>query len=498
MRNARQAVDDAVKARSLLTAADWKASATLAAAYAELGDFAAAVQNQEAALSLGPPPREASALRDRLALYRADKPYHEPLATAAVHEPAKLPTEPPLAVDVFELRLDVPDGTTVEIEGTDYGAQRTFSWENLGAGESYVARAKIVFADGGTARRAFRIRGGRRVRLTARAAERIVYSFADSDAERFNLYRLDPVTYESNLVADDAAIDEDPKLAPDGATIAYLREETKGRSIFLIGVDGSANRRLVPSAPAPIQGDVAWAPDSTHLVFGAWQGGGSADLYVADVRTNLMRHLDRGYGPVYSPDGNQILYCRSLPTQAEPSVSVMATSGGESRALASGHYPTWSPDGTRIAFLQRLETRERRGGTPVKSFHLCVARSDGGDPRVLARADEYAWSPDGESLAFITADGLFVIQADGSGRRMAARGDPSSRNPEVLTYPCWSPDGLRIVYVRQFEAPVGSTITSAFMPDFEAAQLEIVGLDGTAPVIVAPRRSGFYSAPDWK
>jgi len=49
---------------------------------------------------------------------------------------------------------------------------------------------------------------------------------------------------------------------------------------------------------------------------------------------------------------------------------------------------------------------------------------------------------------------------------------------------------------RADEAPVGSTIASAFMPDFEAAQLELVGLDGTAPVIVAPRRNGLDSAPD--
>jgi tetratricopeptide (TPR) repeat protein len=53
---------------------------TLAAAYAETGDFGEAIQWQERALDLAAPEYDKAAAQSRLELYRAGKPYREPPA----------------------------------------------------------------------------------------------------------------------------------------------------------------------------------------------------------------------------------------------------------------------------------------------------------------------------------------------------------------------------------------------------------------------------------
>jgi Flp pilus assembly protein TadD len=78
-RNGKQAVADATKACEFT---HWKNSSfcdTLAVAYAELGDFAAAVKWQTKAIELvASDPASVQEYRDRLELYRQHKPFREP------------------------------------------------------------------------------------------------------------------------------------------------------------------------------------------------------------------------------------------------------------------------------------------------------------------------------------------------------------------------------------------------------------------------------------
>lgn len=79
-RNAQLALEYAKKAVAVGGQEDFQLLDTLAAAYANAGDFAAAKQQLEAALKLAPE-SQAPALRARLTLYQQNQPYRERLPT---------------------------------------------------------------------------------------------------------------------------------------------------------------------------------------------------------------------------------------------------------------------------------------------------------------------------------------------------------------------------------------------------------------------------------
>jgi len=92
------------------------------------------------------------------------------------------------------------------------------------------------------------------------------------------------------------------------------------------------------------------------------------------------------------------------------------------------YLPLFSPDGTRITF----------GGNCFAICDVVVINADGSGERVLFN-DGFpgAWSPDGNRIAFGRGDGIFVINADGSGGLVRVA------EPQYVTD--WSPDGRQLL-----------------------------------------------------
>lgn len=82
LRDGKQAVQTAKKACELSDWSEWICLATLAAAYAETGDFESAVEWQTKAMEMSQPaePRDQRENEHRMALYKDGKPYHEAVA----------------------------------------------------------------------------------------------------------------------------------------------------------------------------------------------------------------------------------------------------------------------------------------------------------------------------------------------------------------------------------------------------------------------------------
>ena len=238
----------------------------------------------------------------------------------------------------------------------------------------------------------------------------------------------------------------DPRLSPDGATVAYVvgtvdKEAGEYRgAIWLAAADGSTPPRRFTSGEKA-DADPRWSPDGTRLAFTSNRVDKASQLYV------------------------------------------MPVAGGEPRKLTSLKedvaQAVWSPDGARLAFVSRVrdaaseeeddkKRRPRRltrlqykldsvGWTADRPQHLFIVSADGSDEPVQLTDGDYedhspSWSPDGSTIAFVSArhpdwdlemvsDVYLVAAAGGEPRRLTQGGG-------TVGGVSWSPDGSRLAVER--------------------------------------------------
>jgi tetratricopeptide (TPR) repeat protein len=107
VRDGKQAVVDATRARDLTRGKEAYPLGALAAALAERGDFAGAVKQQERAQALYKTRDDIAKGRTRLDLYKAGAPYREPSPSALARPEDKAPAPP--AMGHISPRPDHPD-----------------------------------------------------------------------------------------------------------------------------------------------------------------------------------------------------------------------------------------------------------------------------------------------------------------------------------------------------------------------------------------------------
>jgi dipeptidyl aminopeptidase/acylaminoacyl peptidase len=189
--------------------------------------------------------------------------------------------------------------------------------------------------------------------------------------------------------------------SPDGRTLAFYDRRSRGNKIYLLDLE---RPRAWPRQLAP------------------------------------GRETERN--PVWSPDGQSILFTRSGDLWLQP------VAGGEARRLAAAGYsslgsPTWSPDGMRVAV-----TSGESGFTQLAVVEVATGELT---PVTYAHREHASpsWSPDGQRLVFTMSDGLGISNqvatapADGSAEPTAL-----TRGQGIRSQPQYARDGGEIAYLE--------------------------------------------------
>jgi Tol biopolymer transport system component len=172
-----------------------------------------------------------------------------------------------------------------------------------------------------------------------------------------------------------------------------------------------------------------------------------------------------GGWPAWSPWGDKIAFqspgnCNAGGITGWPCLYFMGADGSNQTnlnvALTDGVLLAWSPDATKIAFISWHDP-QCGGGTQADGLY--TVNADGSGQTLLyfdctrGNPEDVSWSPDGKRLA-IGMDstpssalcGIYVINADGTGLSRMTNPDCSST---TQNHPSWSADGQNIFFQQQ-------------------------------------------------
>jgi Tol biopolymer transport system component len=194
--------------------------------------------------------------------------------------------------------------------------------------------------------------------------------------------------------------DGEVAFAPDGTKIIYKSNASGDADIWIVNADGGSLKQL--TANARVNGYPSVSPDGRHIVFMSDRNS-IPHIWRMNIDGSDQQQLTQGSGeqsPQFSPDGRWVVYRNAY---GKATVWKVPADGGEPVQLSYKYstYPTVSPDSKLVAYFYRDEN------TP---WRIAVAPLEGGEP--LKTFDLPAtfwhplhWTPDGRALAYIDTRG---------------------------------------------------------------------------------------------
>lgn len=231
---------------------------------------------------------------------------------------------------------------------------------------------------------------------------------------------------------------------PQGKVLFYLNGH-----LYILDLGGPDLQQL----PREFEVDfpkASWSPDGQEILFEDRYDGNSA-IFLANVDDMEIKKLtpdSPGKSPLWSPNGEQILYLQSSAVDYSWRVFIMSRDGSNQSPiqglLVSHYYISWSPDGQWLA----ISIDDKSGGTS-QIYRLAI---DTGELSQLTHLEcsNYIpiWSPDGQYIAFShncpkdEDDAIYILSLADSDLVLLAT------LPETRLFGFrWSPDGRFVAYM---------------------------------------------------
>jgi Tol biopolymer transport system component len=302
----------------------------------------------------------------------------------------------------------------------------------------------------------------------------------------FHIWSMHPDGTLLKQITNGHGDDREPRVSPDGATIAFTSDRAFEGSydIYTVPVAGGEPKRITKS-PADEYGP-NWSPDGSSLVFISGTGIAGKSIESIDLKSGVQRTVlsvnpetSRVEAPSYSPDGTKLAYVLfggAGMFMNEAHLVVVSVPDGApiytGKAVDTFPFPAewlsnssliYTGDGkiittdltasteTPLVFTAPIPTN--RPKYTYKHYDF-----DSTTPHAVKGIYAPALSPDGKQVAFVALNQLYVMT-------IGSKPLPITNDLYYKQGPAWSPDGKTLAYISDRDGVENIYLHDTSSPD---------------------------------